>query len=53
VVGDLKAGPLFTAKVGGSHTVAAYSSSIQQMATRGDAMVASLTGYQVTIGESR
>jgi hypothetical protein len=50
VIGDLVAGPLFTAKVGGSHELSAYSGSIQQVATRGDSVVASLTGYQVTIG---
>lgn len=49
VVGNLVAGPLFTAKISGSHALSAYSGSIQQVATRGDSILASLTGYQLTV----
>jgi len=52
VVGNLSAGPLFTAKISGTHTLSAYSGSIQQVATRGDSILGSLSGYRVSVSAS-
>src|SRR5438045_1133843 len=52
VVGNLSAGPLFTAKISGTHTLSAYSGSIQQVATRGDSVLGSLSGYQLNVTAS-
>jgi hypothetical protein len=49
LVGDLAAGPLFTFKLGAGQAVSAYTASVQQVATRGDALRTSTTGYQLTV----
>jgi len=49
VVGDLSAGPIFTFKVASGSAVSAYSVSIDQVATRADAVRSPLTNYSLTI----
>lgn len=49
VIGNLVAGPLLTVRLTHPHALAAYSGSIQQVATRGDSIVANTGGYQLTV----
>ena len=49
VVGDLLAGPVFTFTAGAGHRLGDYSASIEQVATRADALRGDLSGYGVTI----
>jgi hypothetical protein len=49
LVGNLAAGPLFTFKLGAGQALSAYTASVQQVATRGDALRTSTSGYQLTV----
>jgi hypothetical protein len=49
LVGNVSAGPLFTFKLGAGQALSAYTASVQQVATRGDALRTSTTGYQLTV----
>jgi tRNA threonylcarbamoyladenosine modification (KEOPS) complex Pcc1 subunit len=49
VAGDLIAGPLLTFTVGAGHRLGEYSATIEQVATRADALREDLSGYGVTI----
>jgi hypothetical protein len=44
------AGPLITIQLGTPHQPSAYSGAIQQVATRGDSILASAAGYALTVG---
>lgn len=49
VVGDLKAGPLLTLRIAPGHQLSDYSATIQQVATRTDALRGDLSGYGLTV----
>jgi hypothetical protein len=49
IVGNVSAGPLFTFKPAAGAAITAYSGAVTQVATRGDSLRASLSGYQVTV----
>jgi len=49
VVGDLKAGAVFTIAVSGANPLSDYSVSLEQVASRTDALRGSLSGYKVTL----
>jgi len=49
VVGDLKAGPVLTLNIAPGHQLAEYTATIQQVATRSDALRDDLTGYCLTV----
>ena len=49
VVGDVSAGPIFTFKPSASSQVSAYRVTIDQVASRADAVRASMTNYSLTI----
>lgn len=49
VIGNLAAGPILTVRFGGPQSLSAYSGSIQQVATRGDSILGSTEGYQLTV----
>jgi hypothetical protein len=48
-VGDLKAGAVFTVAVAGANPLSDYSVTLDQVASRTDALRASLTNYKVTL----
>jgi hypothetical protein len=49
VVGDVIAGPVLTFTAGAGHRLAEYSATIEQVATRADALRGDVSGYGVTI----
>ena len=52
IIGNLVPGALFTVQFGTPHTLSEYAGTVQQVATRGDSILASTAGYQVTIGKT-
>lgn len=49
VIGDLKGGAVLTLRLAPGHRLEDYSATIQQVATRGDALREDLTGYRLTL----
>jgi hypothetical protein len=49
VIGNVAAGPLLTVKFAAGQQLAAYSATVEQVATRADALRGSTTGYQLTV----
>lgn len=49
VVGNLTAGPLLTLTVGPGHKLSDYSATIEQVATRADALRDDISGYVLTV----
>jgi hypothetical protein len=49
VVGDVIAGPVLTFTAGAGHRLGEYSATIEQVATRADALRGDVSGYGVTI----
>jgi hypothetical protein len=52
VIGDLVAGPLFRVTFASPPSLPAYSGFIEQVATRGDSILESTAGYQLSIAET-
>lgn len=48
-VGDLRPGAVFTIAVTGAHEPADYTVSLEQVATRADALRSNLAGYKATV----
>ncbi|MGH7520417.1 MAG: hypothetical protein ACREMI_03970 [Gemmatimonadales bacterium] len=49
VLGDLKAGPLLTLRIAPGHQLAEYTATIEQVATRSDALRDQLSGYRLSL----
>ena len=49
VLGNVSAGPIFTFKPGASAQMSAYQTTIDQVASRADAVRSALTNYSLTI----
>lgn len=49
VVGNLTAGPLVSFKMADGQPVSAYSATLEQVASRGDSLRLSLSGYNLTV----
>jgi hypothetical protein len=49
VIGDVKGGAVLTLRLAPGHQLEDYSATIQQVATRGDALREDLTGYRLTL----
>jgi hypothetical protein len=49
VIGNVAGGPLFTVKFAAGQQLSTYSATVEQVATRGDALRSSTTGYQLTV----
>jgi hypothetical protein len=49
VIGDVKGGPLASLTIAPGHQVSEYSATIQQVATRTDALREDLSGYELTV----
>ena len=49
LIGDVKGGAVLTLRLVPGHRLEDYSASIQQVATRGDALREDLTGYRLTL----
>jgi hypothetical protein len=53
VVGDLAAGPLFRLNVAAVNRLDAYTTAVDQVATRGDALRTSLAGMELTVAAAQ
>ena len=49
VIGDLSAGILVSFKVADGKSISAYSATLEQVASRGDSVRSSLSGYNLTL----